>query len=104
MQLIKVVFKDGTSCHLQAETEYQVMHEILRDQAADIAYVHSMVRNVCEDHTSPYAPSGTPGHRTPTLRYNAKMLPHAFTGTRRSKNRLLGQLRRTYGIVPQSAG
>lgn len=103
MQIWKVVYRDGSAVHLWAETAYEVLHEMLRDQAADIAYVHSLVRNVCEDRTSPHAPSGTPGHRSPTLRYNAKMSPQASRGPTSPKNRLIGQLRRVYGIVPEPA-
>lgn len=97
MQIWKVIWMDGTESYVRAETKYQVLTEIYPGKAYTIREVLPLVRNCCEDRTSPWALAGLPGHRSkapnsPNQALLVKSKPQLLQRLKMSRSGLLGAL------------
>lgn len=63
MLLWKVIWFDGKTNRVWAESRHQILTQIYVGQAHLIKQVVAEVRNVCDDRTNPWALAGLPGHR-----------------------------------------
>lgn len=63
MQIYKVLWRDGTTTHVWAESSHQVRFSIYAAKRLEIVSILAVVRDVCDDRTNPWAWSGVAGHR-----------------------------------------